>query len=95
MDGDGNALKLQDGEVSWVCTRRIPYSADEWHQILLELIALAIHLRRSEQDDRILALTNQTRLIQLGLNEISPEPLLSSLSESLVSARLEIERVDD
>lgn len=95
MDGDGNALKLQDGEVSLVCTRRVPYSAEEWQQILLELVALAIHLRRSGQDDRILQLTQETRLIQDGLDESSPEPLLSSLSEPLASARLDGERIDD
>ena len=95
MDGESNALRFQNGEVTWVCSRRIPYAADEWQMIGLELVALAIHLRRGEQDERIQALTQETQLIQHGLDEVSPEPMVSSLSESLASARLEGERVED
>ena len=53
MDGGGDSLRIQSGTVSWGCSRRMPYAADEWQMMMLELVALAIHLRRSDQDGRI------------------------------------------
>lgn len=46
MEGTRDVVRLHEATLHWSCTRNTPYTEEAWRQVLLECLAIGIHLRR-------------------------------------------------